>query len=54
MDLLALTNAAIGFVLYGSMSKQFRATFKSTFCKRYSQRMETTRVTNINHTTTNV
>lgn len=54
MDLLALINAAIGFVLYGSMSKQFRATFKSTFCKKRPLKVETTRVTNINHTTTNV
>lgn len=54
MDLLALINAAIGFVLYGSMSKQFRVTFKSLFFRRQVQKIEMTRVTNINNTTTNV
>jgi hypothetical protein len=54
MDLLALINAAIGFVLYGSMSKQFRVTFKSLFLRRRPPKLESTRVTNINHTTTNV
>lgn len=54
MDLLALINAAIGFVLYGSMSKQFRVTFKSLFLRRQVQKIEMTRVTNINNTTTNV
>lgn len=54
MDLLALINAAIGFVLYGSMSKQFRVTFKSLFFRRRPQKIEMTRVTNINNTTTNV
>jgi hypothetical protein len=54
MDLLALINAAIGFVLYGSMSKQFRITFKSLFFKQRLPKAETTRVTNMNHTTTNV
>lgn len=56
MDLLALINAAIGFVLYGSMSKQFRVTFKSLFLRQHPQscKTEVTRVTAINHTTTNV
>ncbi|KAL7050508.1 hypothetical protein ACKWTF_004103 [Chironomus riparius] len=54
MDLLALINAAIGFVLYGSMSKQFRITFKSLFMRKRPQKIELTRVTNMNHTTTNV
>lgn len=54
MDLLALINAAIGFVLYGSMSRQFRMTFKSLFLRRRPQKIEMTRVTNINNTTTNV
>jgi hypothetical protein len=54
MDLLALINAAIGFVLYGSMSKQFRMTFKSLFFLERNVKTENTRVTNINHTTTNV
>lgn len=54
MDLLALINAAVGFVLYGSMSKQFRITFKSLFLRRRVQNLEMTRVTNINNTTTNV
>ncbi|KAG5677483.1 hypothetical protein PVAND_007241 [Polypedilum vanderplanki] len=54
MDLLALINAAIGFVLYGSMSKQFRITFKALFLRQRLIKAETTRVTNVNHTTTNV
>lgn len=54
MDLLALINAAIGFVLYGSMSKQFRVTCKALFLRRRQQKIEMTRVTNINNTTTNV
>ena len=36
MDLLLLFNAAVNFALYGSMSKQFRDTFKS-FIKGESQ-----------------
>ncbi|CAO1348407.1 unnamed protein product [Diamesa serratosioi] len=56
MDLLALINAAIGFVLYGSMSKQFRSTFKSLFFKKRENKIEMTRITGINttFTTTNV
>lgn len=51
MDLLALVNAAIGFVLYGLMSKQFRTSFKSVFCNTRLSRLEMTRVTNLNNTT---
>lgn len=56
VDLLALINAAIGFVLYGSMSKQFRVTFKSLFLRQHPQsnKTEVTRVTAINNTTTTV
>jgi thyrotropin-releasing hormone receptor len=46
MDLLALINAAIGFLLYGLMSKQFRTTFKTIFIKKHkkiSLRLENTR-----------
>lgn len=47
MDLLALINAAVGFVLYGLMSKQFRTSFKAVFLgRRQPQRIEmTTKVT---------
>lgn len=45
MDLLALINGAIGFVLYGLMSKQFRTTFKSLFLKKPVDNLELTRVT---------
>jgi hypothetical protein len=51
MDLLALINAAIGFVLYGLMSKQFRTNFKAIFCTKAAQRVEMTRMTHINNTT---
>jgi len=32
MDLLALTNSAINFILYCTMSRQFRKTFSKLFC----------------------
>ncbi|XP_031640943.1 sex peptide receptor [Contarinia nasturtii] len=51
MDLLALINAAVGFVLYGLMSKQFRTSFKSVFFNKRLSRLEMTRVTNLNNTT---
>lgn len=51
MDLLALINAAIGFVLYGLMSKQFRTSFKSVFFEPRLSRIEMTRITNLNNTT---
>lgn len=51
MDLLALINAAIGFVLYGLMSKQFRTSFKSVFFDKRLSRIEMTRITNLNNTT---
>lgn len=47
MDLLALINAAIGFVLYGLMSKQFRTSFKMLFLKHLGSRAEITRVTGV-------
>lgn len=50
MDLLALINAAIGFVLYGLMSKQFRTSFKMLFLKQRESRMEMTRVTGVQST----
>ncbi|XP_030375135.1 probable G-protein coupled receptor 139 [Scaptodrosophila lebanonensis] len=50
MDLLALINAAIGFVLYGLMSKQFRTTFKSLFFKRHFGSTEMTRLTRVTTT----
>ncbi|XP_062708674.1 G-protein coupled receptor dmsr-1 [Aedes albopictus] len=50
MDLLALINAAIGFVLYGLMSKQFRTSFKSVFCKTPTHRVEMTRMTGLTTT----
>lgn len=33
MDTLALINSAVNFVLYCSMSRQFRDTFKRLFCR---------------------
>ncbi|XP_013098054.1 G-protein coupled receptor dmsr-1 [Stomoxys calcitrans] len=50
MDLLALINASIDFVLYGLMSKQFRTTFKSLFFKRRLGSIELTRVTRLTTT----
>lgn len=50
MDLLALINAAVGFVLYGLMSKQFRTSFKSVFFNTRLSRLEMTRVTGLNTT----
>lgn len=51
MDLLALINASVGFVLYGLMSKQFRTSFKSVFFNKRLSRLEMTRITNLNNTT---
>ncbi|KAL3275324.1 hypothetical protein HHI36_020091 [Cryptolaemus montrouzieri] len=34
MDILALTNSAINFVLYCSMSRQFRVTFHGLFVSK--------------------
>ncbi|ALC41748.1 CG13229, partial [Drosophila busckii] len=50
MDLLALINAAVGFVLYGLMSKQFRTTFRSLFFKRHLGSGEMTRLTRVTTT----
>lgn len=52
MDLLALVNAAVGFVLYGLMSKQFRTSFRSVFCHARVSRLDMTRVTALNTYTT--
>ncbi|XP_023031798.1 G-protein coupled receptor dmsr-1 [Drosophila willistoni] len=50
VDLLALINAAVGFVLYGFMSKQFRTTFRSLFFKRHFGSSEMTRLTRVTTT----
>ncbi|XP_033253521.1 LOW QUALITY PROTEIN: probable G-protein coupled receptor 139 [Drosophila miranda] len=50
MDILALINAAVGFVLYGLMSKQFRTTFRSLFFKRHFGSTEMTRITRVTTT----
>lgn len=50
MDLLALINAAVGFVLYGLMSKQFRTGFKALFLRRQTPPIEMTKVTGITTT----
>jgi Serpentine type 7TM GPCR chemoreceptor Srw len=36
MDLLVLTNSAINFILYCTMSRKFRKTFTKLFCKSCS------------------
>lgn len=50
MDLLALINASIGFVLYGLMSKQFRTGFTALFLRRHPPPIEMTKVTGITTT----
>lgn len=50
MDLLALINAAVGFVLYGLMSKQFRTSFKAVFFETRLSRIEMTRMSGLNTT----
>ncbi|XP_059615087.1 G-protein coupled receptor dmsr-1 isoform X2 [Phlebotomus argentipes] len=50
MDLLALINAAVGFVLYGLMSKQFRTSFKAVFFKHPPHGLEMTKVTGLTTT----
>lgn len=53
IDLLALINAAVGFVLYGLMSKQFRTSFKALFLRRrrpLTLEMTTTKVTGVTTT----
>lgn len=50
MDLLALINAAIGFVLYGLMSKQFRTNFKAVFFRKHIPSVEVTRCTDVRTT----
>lgn len=44
MDLLALTNSAINFILYCTMSRQFRKTFVKLFCTTVIVTQETTTV----------
>lgn len=51
VNILALINAAVGFVLYGLMSRQFRSSFKSVFFNKRLSRLEMTRITNTNNTT---
>lgn len=50
MDLLALINAAVGFVLYGLMSKQFRTGFTALFLRRRPPPIEMTKVTGVTTT----
>ena len=47
LDIVALLNNAINFVLYCSMSKQFRDSFVNTFCSCFSQ-MELPRWAKVN------
>uniref|UniRef100_A0A6M2DY16 Putative product n=1 Tax=Xenopsylla cheopis TaxID=163159 RepID=A0A6M2DY16_XENCH len=37
MDIFALINSAINFILYCAMSRQFRLTFREAFCKMLSK-----------------
>jgi hypothetical protein len=37
MDMLALINSAVNFVLYCLMSQQFRKTFSKLFCLKYAE-----------------
>ncbi len=37
MDMLALINSAVNFVLYCLMSQQFRKTFSKLFCLKYTE-----------------
>lgn len=39
MDMLALINSAVNFVLYCFMSAQFRKTFSQLFCIRWTERI---------------
>jgi len=36
-DILALVNNAVNFLLYCTMSRQFRKTFVAVFCRRRQQ-----------------
>lgn len=47
MDLLALINAAVGFVLYGLMSKQFRTNFKAVFGRKTPNNVEMAGMTGV-------
>ena len=42
MDMLALINSAVNFVLYCLMSAQFRKTFSQLFCIRWTERVSAT------------
>lgn len=55
MDMLAVTNSAINFVVYYVMSRQFRVAFKSLFnCNKYPTRKHLPLNEANNHTTTQI
>lgn len=64
IDILTLINSAINFILYCTMSRQFRMTFNQLFCSRWRligrwmavphQPMENNGHTGTNHTVTQV
>lgn len=62
IDMLTLVNSAINFILYCTMSRQFRKTFKKLFCKSWKIPrnigkhicMENNGNTGTNHTVTQV
>uniref|UniRef100_A0A0A9WNR0 FMRFamide receptor n=1 Tax=Lygus hesperus TaxID=30085 RepID=A0A0A9WNR0_LYGHE len=54
MDILALLNSAINFILYCTMSRQFRKTFSLLFRPRWLPVAQTENGINLNHTTTMV
>ncbi|XP_012287919.2 sex peptide receptor-like [Orussus abietinus] len=62
MDILALINSAINFILYCAMSRQFRMTFNQLFCRwkvlgrwmPVSQHGDNNGITGTNHTVTQV
>lgn len=55
MDMLAVTNSAINFVVYYVMSRQFRMTFKSLFnCNEYPTGKHLPLNEANNHTTTQI
>lgn len=54
MDILALINSAINFILYCAMSRQFRSTFSVLFRPRWMPVAQTESNYHNNHTTTQV
>lgn len=64
IDILTLINSAINFILYCTMSRQFRMTFNQLFCNRWRligkwipvphQPMENNGHTGTNHTVTQI